>query len=250
MYQRVLFVNSCVAFPPNISLMVEYLLAFEALVAIFVIQLVLGLTFFPYPRFHFQRRLQHFLSGMLVLYCQRNFPEKEFYAFLLGGIFFTGGIHYVRLYIGFVQKLFIFFFGQILRGPEKSGNEIPGAVFFLFGNLISFILFPRNFCSLSIIAVAVGDPMAGICGVYFNSFTIIGKKTFAGTIFCGLSAGIAGLVFLDSRNPTIFVALALSSALAELFSFVDDNLTMPILFRMCFKLCLLVVPELNSIYMS
>ena len=210
---------------------------FQSLLCLLAIQLIMGrsMCMKRLERLHIQRRAQHFMSGMVVLYCQRSFPHAQFTAFLIAGIIFTGATHYLRLYVPLVQKLFVGSFQSILRGPEKSGDQVPGAVFFLLGNLISGALFPPTFCSLSIIAVSVGDPFAGICGMLFASPRLVGSKTLAGTIGCGIVSGICLVVAIGpdtlSEFAQLFVLLGTSTAFSELFSVIDDNLTMPILFR-------------------
>ena len=211
-----------------------------------------------WSRLHLQRRTQHFLSGMLVLFYQRNYTREYFLAFTIGGMSFILLIHFARLHVSLIQTFFVGAFKHILREPEKSGMHVPGAVYFLLGNLISFWLFPRNFCSLTIIAVAVGDPLAGICGVLVSSPKILGNKTLAGTVGCALFTGLTlifainwghiGSPIVPSHVCEMLMLLGACGAISELFSVIDDNLTMPILFRLSVWACLNVLPTDCSLH--
>ena len=219
-----------------------------AVLTILAVQLVMGRVDLPFLRhLQIQRRIQHILSGTVVLYFQRTFVTADFLAFLVISMTAILVIHTSRLYLPWVQRLFTWVFGNILRDTEKQGKRMPGALFFLVGNLISFIFFPKNFCSLTILAVTVGDPAAGLLGVTFRSPKIIGGKSVIGTLGCafvsGLALTIAATVWslIDSSWSSLdLLALGtmfgVGAAVSELFAVVDDNLTMPIFFRFFFIL--------------
>lgn len=192
-----------------------------------------------------QRRLQHILSGLIVLYFQRYSRASEFILFLSISTLAILFIHFSRLHSSFIQEHFIHHFRYILRDSEMRGMRVPGALYFLIGDIIAFFLYPKNFCSLVILSVTFGDPTAGIVGTLFESRKLIGNKSFAGTIGCAIVSGFvltfAAHIFgiIPSDFSSYFIAFGLLgtiSAVSEMLAVLDDNLTMPILFGAIFRI--------------
>ena len=198
-----------------------------------------------WERIQIQRRVQHLLSGIVVMYYQRTSKSGEFLLFLAVSTVTILVVHLARLRSGRVQKYFTSTFKHILRDSEKKGRKVPGALYFLIGNFLAFYLYPRDFCSFAILAVAVGDPAAGIIGTIISSRKLVGSKSLAGTIGCGLVSGatltwfaiIFGILPFDGIVHCAFACtlFGICSAVAELLAVVDDNLTMPIIFGICFR---------------
>ena len=241
---------------------VRYHVVGAAILMILSVQVALGRTqgsWFPKGKnrsMQFQRRIQHILSGFIIIYYQRNARTSEFAMVMTISTLAVILIHLARLYSSLVQWFFVYFFHHILRDTEKQGKRVPGALYFLLGNWLAFYLYSRNFCSLAILAVTVGDPIAGIVGAYFVSSRLVGKKTVAGTLGCALLSGviltIAASVWgqipehIPNAHALAFLILGVITALSELFAVVDDNLTMPILFGACFRLSIFAAPALPS----
>ena len=241
---------------------VRYHVVGAATLMILSVQVGLGRargTWFPKDRnrsMQFQRRIQHILSGFIVIYYQRNARTSEFVVIMTISTLAVILIHLARLSSSLVQRFFVYFFHHILRDTEKQGKRLPGAIYFLLGNWIAFYLYPRNFCSLAILAVTVGDPIAGIVGAYFVSSRLVGKKTVAGTLGCALLSGVILTVaasvwgqipeHIPYAQALAFLILGVITALSELFAVVDDNLTMPILFGSCFRLSIFAASALPS----
>ena len=222
---------------------IDLVVVFSGLVWMLSIQLLMGnivSRFMKYHKgslwhqLHLQRRLQHCMSGMLVMYYQRNESETNFISFTSAAIFFTGIVHIGRLYLPLVRNLFVASFGGILRESETVGLRVPGAVYFLIGILLSYLVFSQTLCSLAILAVSVGDPCAGICGVLFPSLKLVGNKSLSGTLGCSIVTGmvIMGVCLWGDTRLSLLegCVIGLAAGVAELFAVVDDNLTMPILF--------------------
>jgi len=192
-----------------------------------------------------QRRVFHVISGLIVLYMQRVGEFNDNVVFLSISIAGILLLHVTRLYVPLIQQHFIKILSSILRPTETTGFRVPGALYFLVGDLLIYLIFPRNLCSLSILAVTFGDPAAGIFGCLLKSRKLIGSKSLAGTVGCGIISGVVLTGFYTSWISSIthstwqlvffFSVFAVSAAVAEMLSVVDDNLTMPFLFAFSLK---------------
>lgn len=192
-----------------------------------------------------QRRVFHVIAGLIVLYMQRVGEFNDNVVFLSISIMGILILQVTRLYIPFIQQHFIKILSSILRPTETTGFGVPGALYFLVGDLLIYLIFPRNLCSLTILAVTFGDPAAGIFGCLSKSRKLIGSKSLAGALGCGIISGVVLTSFYTSWISSIthttwqlalfFGVFAVSAAVAETLSVVDDNLTMPFLFASSLK---------------
>ncbi len=216
-------------------------------------------------KLHLQRRLQHLFSGIIVLHFQRMYSTDVSRLFLVSAIIFTLLAHKSRQYVPVIQRIFVRSFNSILRKPEAYAYQTPGAVHFLLGNLISIALYSRDFCSLVIIAISFGDPVAGLFGILIPSRRIVGSKTLAGFLGCALASGPVLLLAWTHWNENrlsgleigvLLLLFGLTTAVAELFVILDDNISMPVLFGAIFRLMVylgsstIVGPLLYEIYTS
>lgn len=100
------------------------------------------------------------------------------------------------------------------------------AILFLPGNLDGYLV--------SILVLAISDPMANILGKRIKSKELVFGKTVAGTTAFFVSALVVALAFL---NPGLAVAVAVLTTLAELYSKNGyDNLTIIIATYLAFVL--------------
>jgi dolichol kinase len=186
---------------------------------------------------HLERRFQHLISGLLIAFIFFN-NSNYFYFFILIAITAFTTVQILRLYLPPVNRVFVAVFVNVLRGTEKRGR-VPGALYFLIGNLLTSLLYSRNMCTLTILAVAVGDPVAGVFGVLIPSRRLIGGKSLAGTVSCGIVSGVVlfsfSLIFLNLNDSNLILFYGISAAVSELFAVWDDNLTMPVLFGICMR---------------
>ena len=103
-------------------------------------------------------------------------------------------------------------------------------------------LFPVETARLGVLALAFGDPFAGFFGSFRSKFNLrlYGKSLF-GFLACGLSAASVCLAHdsffaLKASKAATFAKYGLVAGLAESFSLLDDNLTMPSLFAFLLQL--------------
>lgn len=242
----------------------ELFTVFWGLVVLLSVQVLFGqLRWARLNYLHLQRRMQHFISGLVVIYIQRTFSVDVTRLFLVSATIFTVIAHKTRQYNPIVQRIFVSSFHSILRKPEALAYQTPGALHYLLGNLIAVSLYSPNFCSLVLLALGFGDPMAGILGTLFPSRRIYGTKTLSGFLGCATVSGpvlMAAHVFWTEREYSSFQSLlimtlfGIATAVAELFVIIDDNISIPVFFGLIFRFAVYVSsnatfgPTLYEIY--
>jgi len=128
-------------------------------------------------------------------------------------------------------------FKLIMREHEKT--RISSASFYILSILIVYFVFPIEVAILTLLFIAVGDPLAGIVGVTWGKRKITEHASWAGSMTCFvfsavLSGVYAGFLFdhhLMGLSLIIFSLIGgMIAAFAEAaFKKLDDNLVMPLL---------------------
>lgn len=205
--------------------------------------------------------VQMFLHGEVVLSSKKTiqWERKLFHASL--GVFFL----YLFAYSGFSQTfiwsvaapiLFAFFsieiarhfnlrfnalvchsFRRLMRESEKT--RINASIFFIISMAIVYFFFPIEVAILTMLFISIGDPIAGIAGVYWGRTKLSPHTSLEGSlacfIACALLAAVCGTYLFDKTLP--FVPLILFSLLSGMIGAaaeaslkkLDDNLVMPLL---------------------
>ncbi len=183
---------------------------------------------------HLKRKLWHILTGLIALAITFAFHFDSYDAalasFLIG---FSGLIfEFVRLKSPRVNDFFINFAAGVLR--ERERDKVSGFTYYCFGVSLSFFLFPWEVAITSVLFLIFGDPMAATIGSLYGK-TPIGKgKSLEGSAACFFTCFlVATTLCLIGFIPLPWLPFALlaglSGALAELFAFLDDNLTLPLI---------------------
>jgi len=125
--------------------------------------------------------------------------------------------------IKFSRFLFLF------KKNEKKG--LSKITLFLIGCFLTVLFFKKEIAILAMLFGIFGDNFAAIVGLKLGRVKIFYDKTLQGTSACFLSCLIIGLFMVKFLNIGLVVVIlgALSSSIAELFSFEYDNLTIPLL---------------------
>lgn len=119
---------------------------------------------------------------------------------------------------------------------SKERFQPIGTTYFLFGVLLTVILFPHHIVVASLTFLALGDVVAAAVGERYGRIKILGK-TLEGSITFFITAFVAGLLLMrlprmqmEGLNLELVIWGAVSATVVELLSFkIDDNLTVPIL---------------------
>lgn len=175
------------------------------------------------------RQLYHSLSG-LSLVLTTSYLDKFTDVYLLLILFFiTLVIEASRLYLPGINRLFINYFGFLMRSEEK--HNPTGTLYYLSGALISILLFPKEIALFSITVLAVGDPSAYIVGSNFGRLRI-GKKSLEGSLAFLTASVIAGFLLHNLWGDLSVIAIitgAVTGTVVELVPLrINDNLTIPV----------------------
>lgn len=183
---------------------------------------------------HLGRKFYHFLMGMgcFALYAFLINREQALMLLVgLGGVFVVGDL--LRLRSATLNNVVLKYFGGLMRREELK--SVSGNSFYVLGLFFVVLLFPKPVVLLSVLFLAIGDPVAAVVGTLYGKHKLIGKKSLEGAaanlVCSGLAAFIFALAYLQMELPrAIFLASigAIASVVAELCPLpVDDNFTIP-----------------------
>lgn len=184
---------------------------------------------------HLARKAWHLLSVLLIAVIYHNLSRQESLAALAIATAVFVSIDILRKYIKPLNKIMVTAFAPVMRKHEIQG--IAGTTYLLTGALIVFFLFDKSIVKLTLIFLAVGDPVASLFGLLYGKDRIIGKKTLQGSIaaFCVCSIiaffyYLSGSLMLD-RLIIASLLSGLIGALSELIPIgkLDDNFTFPLI---------------------
>ena len=128
-------------------------------------------------------------------------------------------------------------FRPVMREREKT--RVNSAIFYITAMLIVYFAFPAKVVVLTMLFIAIADPVAGIVGVHWGRRKLATHVSLEGSAACAaVCALLAGLCaeFLFDAHLSISSLLLFSllggvvGAVAESsFKKLDDNLVMPLL---------------------
>ncbi len=126
-------------------------------------------------------------------------------------------------------------FGPVMRQHEE--RSFSGLSYLLLGGIVLLAFFDRHVIVLSLLFLAIADPLASYVGIRHGRDRILGNKTLQGTLaaFFACSA-IAGAYYylngiMTERLLIVAPISGLIGAATELIPIwkLDDNLTCPVL---------------------
>ncbi|NBX93676.1 MAG: hypothetical protein EBQ85_10650 [Proteobacteria bacterium] len=184
---------------------------------------------------HFGRKFYHLMMGLMCfsLYAFVLNREEALLALLLiGGSFMMADV--LRLKSSTMNTLILKYFGKIMRREEL--RSISGNSFYILGLIVVVALFSKTIVLLSVLFLAVGDPIAAIVGTQWGRHKITARKSLEGAVANFLASGFAsfllGITYLKlDLHHSLFLALlgGMVSTIVELIPApIDDNFTIPV----------------------
>jgi len=173
------------------------------------------------------RKVFHMFNGILIagiIY----FLEPIFFQFLCLGV--APFLFYLRSRVKNNKKSTLTDF--CLKHLGRKNDVGDGALYYLLGCFIVSLIFEKNIAALSILVLGISDGFATIVGIH-GTHKIFKKKTLEGSTAFFISTLIIVSFFY---NFWIGLIASLIITPVELFSFVDDNLSIPIIFSITIKL--------------
>lgn len=184
---------------------------------------------------HMLRRIYHLVMGLGCFFTYAYFIERSTACWLIacvGGPFFL--LDVLRLQSPWLKRLALKYFGPVMRRNELLG--LSGNSFFILGLFTVVFWFSKPIALLSILFLAIGDPVAAFFGTRYGRIRFPGGKSLegslAGFIASAVASGLFGVFYLDLEGGAWILAGVggLVSMLAELVPFpVDDNFSVPVL---------------------
>lgn len=198
---------------------------------------------------HFERKFYHFMMGMICFSLYAFFVNRETAILLLALI---GGplvvLDFLRLKNPEMNDVALRLFGKIMRREEL--RSVSGNSFFVIGLLVIVAVFPKPIVLLSVLYLAIGDPIAAVVGSLYGRHKLIGKKSLEGalanwlcTSFASFLMGFAYFGFSVEKSFVLAVVGGSASVLAELLPApIDDNFTIPVASALLLSIFSSVIP--------
>lgn len=183
---------------------------------------------------HLARKLWH-VSGVAAMAAVHHFVSDDLALRLIAiaaMVFVT--FDFARHQWPGLNRFALRFFGPFMREHER--DQLAGTTYLLLGTLILLWFFPRPIVALTLIFLAVADPLASYVGIRYGKDKLIGPKSLQGSMAaffaCTLIASIYFLAtgLMTERLLMVSLLCGLSGAVSELLPIkkLDDNLTFPV----------------------
>lgn len=185
------------------------------------------------------RKLTHAFNGIFFIYLfvYSGLPKTITWSFAGGFIAWAFSLEMARHLNPKVNQWVCRWFKPIMREREKT--SINSAIFYLFSMTFVYLTCPIEVSQLTMLFIAIGDPVAGIVGVTWGRTKITSHVSVEGSLACfaacaGLAALCAGFLFSKTLPlPSLVFFSGVSGMVgagAEAsFKRLDDNLVMPLL---------------------
>ncbi len=192
------------------------------------------MTFKARNDIHLARRIWHFAGVLVIFGLYWILTEKQALLAAVAMAALLIGFDLSRLRVPFFNRLFTWMFQSVLRDSEKG--KISGLSYLMAGTLVIVAVFPKVVGLLSILMLAVADPLASYFGIRFGKDKLVGDKSLQGTLAAFVACFVIALVYLlymDLMRERLFIVCLLAgligafSELVPIFK-LDDNLVFPV----------------------
>ncbi len=169
----------------------------------------------------FFRKLVHISFGLGIAALIQFTPKTIALPVLMTGTF-AGIVFRDALVRGYRVPLVSDLIDKLERENVRPGK---GALYFALSSLFCLVIFEKEVVVPAIVALSLLDGVATIVGYYYGKHPIFKSKTVEGT---GSGILLTFIALLPLLSPTQAVVSAVVAGMVELFSPVDDNLTIPV----------------------
>ena len=183
---------------------------------------------------HLVRKIWHFFGVIFIVICYHNLPRPVALQVLTvtAAICIFGDVYRQRSSI--FNRLVLSMMRFLMRENEKEG--ITGMTYMLIGVLIIVAIFPPSVVILSLLFLAVADPVASYFGIRYGKDKLIGHKTLQGSMAAFFACMIVAAGYFLTHNMMteriliVSILAGLIGAVAEVFPVgnLDDNLVLPV----------------------
>ncbi|KAL0233970.1 hypothetical protein PCE1_002473 [Barthelona sp. PCE] len=158
--------------------------------------------------------------------------KRQISIFVTFGIILTPTTEICRYFIKPLQKFMNS--SSVYRPDEKVFKRPVSGLFFCFGSVLSLIFFPILVSFIAMLHVCLGDLFAALVGYSIGKTKIKGSKTLEGSMGCFVTCFFSAFIFAITASFDIRSAFLISffsslfATLAELYSFYEDNIDIPV----------------------
>lgn len=183
---------------------------------------------------HWARKIWHICGVLLLFLAYYHLPLESAKVFILLLFAVFTGVDLYRLRNRNFNVLITHYLRPIMRQTEI--DKLAGTTYLIGGVVILFHFFDPIITQLSLIFLALADPIASYFGLRFGKDKILGEKTLQGFLAAFFVCSICSFLFLYWHDYNIWRAVVVSfiggliGSLAELIPIgkLDDNLTIPV----------------------
>eukprot|EP01088_Endostelium_zonatum_P020224 TRINITY_DN7334_c0_g1_i1.p1 TRINITY_DN7334_c0_g1~~TRINITY_DN7334_c0_g1_i1.p1 ORF type:complete len:233 (-),score=4.56 TRINITY_DN7334_c0_g1_i1:46-744(-) len=192
---------------------------------------------------HPVRKIWHALAGLTISLSYYYLIHSHLYASLLYGLLFVGygGFEYARINFPEIRKYAVALFGPFLRVHEVS--TYSGSFYFMLGTFITVLLYSKPVAVLSLLYVALGDPVASAVGIYNverNQWRLSNGKSLLGTFACFVVCFLVSIIFFSIElhwfslgsillySVTASIVASLAELVCPIYLPTDDNFLIPV----------------------
>ncbi len=184
---------------------------------------------------HLSRRVWHFCGviSIAILYWFVP-PDKSPWVAVIFSIFMIT-FDWARLRNPRLNRLFTWMFKHVMREDER--HKFAASTAMMAGVSIVICIFPRNVVLLTLLFLALADPVASYFGIKFGKDKLIGNKSLQGSMAAFAACFLLSLGFfsyMDLMSERQFIACLLAGLIGAVSELVpiwklDDNFVFPVL---------------------
>jgi diacylglycerol kinase (CTP) len=184
---------------------------------------------------HLARKIWHFtgIMGMVMIY--NYFGTERSWWIIVGLAAFFFPLDWLRQSRPKLNQATMKLFGPVMRQHEQQA--FSGLSYLLLGGIILLAFFERHVITLSLLFLAIADPLASYVGIRYGRDRILGHKTLQGTLaaFFACSAIAGGYYYLNGiMTERLLIVAPISGVIGAATELIpigklDDNLTCPVL---------------------
>jgi dolichol kinase len=185
---------------------------------------------------HLVRKVWHMFMGLAM--ASMYFTGMSAHAAILSlviALCISVTVEFMRLRVPSINERVIRLWGPVMRSCEV--NRVSGIPFYILATLLAIGIFPKPIAVLSILYLAIGDPMASLFGILYGKYGVrfANGKSMIGTLAGIAACTLVGFFFLKTLflPAPVYLAITLiggvAGGTAELMPLdMDDNLSIPI----------------------
>jgi dolichol kinase len=189
----------------------------------------------PRSDVHMARKIWHFVSVIGLAICYHNMPRGLALFILAFFAIAAVAVESSRQHNATVNKWVIKVFKPVMRENEKKGWA--GLTYLVLGVLILVALFPKHIVTLSLLFLAIADPVASYFGIRFGKDRLFGRKSLQGSSAAFFACAVVAMGYYFASNLMVDRLLivgilsGLVGAVSEAIPIgrLDDNLVLPVM---------------------